>query len=105
MNETISLFIYGTLKQENIQRALLGHELSGVEDRLAGYRKITVKLDDTLYPDIEPADGEHVDGLVVHVGANELHMLDTYEGREYVRKEVVLESGTRAWVYAAQHPH
>jgi len=99
------LFIYGTLKQDYVQRALLGRELSGTPDRLAGHRKIVVTLGDTLYPDIEPAPGESVDGLLVYVNEKELHMLDTYEGREYVRKEVVLESGAKAWVYAAQHPH
>lgn len=105
MPATIALFIYGTLKQPYIQRALLAHTLQGKRDRLPGYRKTTVTLDDAAYPDIEPAEGEFVEGQIVHLSEEELTHIDSYEGREYARQQVTLESGETAWVYSTRFDH
>ena len=98
-----------------MQRANFGRLLEGERDQLAGYRLGSVTIDDPevvsesgsavhliVIPTGDPED--LVNGIVFMVTAAELEAADDYETDAYVRVEVALRSGRRAWVYAAADP-
>lgn len=91
------LFVYGTLKDPKIQMRLLGRILTGVEDKLLDYT--TAQLEDTEFLIAQPDPGKSIDGMVFALTKYELKDFDDYEGKEYARKKVRLESGRSAWVY------
>ena len=104
------LFSYGTLQQENVQRALFGRLLDGGPDELVGFAQQTLEIND---PDVVAKSGKAIHTIVVHTQRNgdrvagtvfqitpeELAAADAYEVSEYVRVETTLASGLRAWVY------
>ena len=96
-----SVFAYGTLLLPGVQETVIGRQIEGKPDRLAGHRKSSVRDGDTSYPNIVSAEGEHVDGYILEVSQDELARMDMYEGGIYTRLKVTLESGMEAWVYSA----
>ena len=110
MRADIPLFSYGTLQLREVQLANYGRELDGTQDALAGYRLMTLPDRD---PDAVRISGtkthmvvrhtgdpsDRVDGTVFLLTANELAATDRYEGSDYGRAELTLESGRRALVY------
>lgn len=105
-----SLFSYGTLQDEGVQRATFGRRLHGEADALRGYRRGLLKIEDAqvvatsgaaYHPIVEysgdPADT--VPGTVFAISAAELRQADAYEVDDYERVEAPLLSGRRAWVY------
>jgi gamma-glutamylcyclotransferase (GGCT)/AIG2-like uncharacterized protein YtfP len=111
LNRPHLLFSYGTLRQEEVQRANFGRLLGGRADALSGYRIDQVSIDDAevvaesgsaIHPILVPdADAGPVRGMVFALSDAELAAADEYETSAYERVEVVLVSGTRAFVYAA----
>jgi len=95
------LFVYGTLMDPVIQFAVFGRATEGSPDRLAGYRKSSIRLGDRDYSIIEPEAGNSVEGLAITVSSTELSLIDHYEGEAYRRQKVTLVSGRQAWVYQA----
>lgn len=93
------LFVYGTLKQPEIQQEAIGRVAGGTPDVLAGYRKSEILIDGEDYPIIVSDQQGSVDGLVFEVSPEELITLDEYEDH-YKRIKVLLKSGTATWVYA-----
>ena len=107
---TIPLFSYGTLQLAQVQLATYGRLLEGSADVLRGFR-----LD--VLPDRDPdavrisgtkthmavrATGDPADrvpGTVFRLTEDELAATDQYEGSDYCRAEVTLESGQLAIVY------
>ncbi|MFH5210607.1 gamma-glutamylcyclotransferase family protein [Antrihabitans spumae] len=109
---TVRLFSYGTLQDPTVQVETFGRLLTGTNDRLAGYatRMLTITDPDVLalsgaaeHPIVVASDdaADGVYGTVFEITPEELHSADTYEVDDYTRVEVVLDSGTRAWVYLA----
>lgn len=106
----IRLFSYGTLRQPEVQRANFGRLLVGTPDAVTGYRLSTVAIDDpevvvesgsAVHP-ILVATGnlaDRIDGTVFLITQTELDAADAYEAEAYVRVEVALRSGGRAWAY------
>ena len=103
-----NLFSYGTLRDEDVQRAVFGRILVSTQDALAGYRLATIRVGDWeaaatsgghLQQTLVPDDGEPVTGAVLRVTEDELRLADSYEPNEYKRIRVRLCSGTEAWVY------
>lgn len=108
----IRLFSYGTLQQPDVQRANFGRLLAGVSDAVAGFRLSTVTIDD---PEVVAESGlaihpilvasanaaDLVPGTVFLITQAELDAADDYETGAYVRVEVMLASGGRAWAYVA----
>lgn len=93
-----TLFVYGTLREAHIQQHLLGRVLEGQSDSLQGFRRNWILL--PPYPVAMPSEpDEHIQGLVLRVTADELAILDTYEGICYLRQRLTLISGIEAWVY------
>lgn len=110
MADTINLFSYGTLQLESVQLASFGRRLAGRADAMPGYRQEMLEITDpevirtsgarfhpVVMPSPNPADA--VEGMVFRITAAELEAADRYEVSDYQRIEVVLASGTKAWVY------
>ena len=110
MKADIPLFSYGTLQLREVQLANYGRELEGSPDALLGYRLITLADRD---PDAVRISGakthmvvrrtgnpaNRVAGVVYLLTAEDLAETDRYEGSDYGRAELELESGRRALVY------
>jgi gamma-glutamylcyclotransferase (GGCT)/AIG2-like uncharacterized protein YtfP len=105
------LFSYGTLQQENVQRATFGRLLRGRADELIGFESAQVRIDDpaqaaaagrTHHANVVVSGraGSRVAGTVFEVTDAELAAADEYERpASYQRVAVTLASGTAAWVY------
>jgi gamma-glutamylcyclotransferase (GGCT)/AIG2-like uncharacterized protein YtfP len=103
------LFSYGTLQLESVQRSQFGRLLSGQDDVLHGWRQTEITIRDPAVLDasgiethlalIPDPDAPPIAGKVFTLTADELARADIYESENYVRVEVPLASGTRAWVY------
>lgn len=110
MTADIPLFSYGTLQMREVQLANYGRPLEGSADTLIGYRlevlpdrdPDAVRISGTKTHMVirrtgDPAD--RVPGIVFLLTAEELDATDRYEGSDYARAELTLESGRRALVY------
>jgi hypothetical protein len=104
------LFSYGTLQLESVQISTFGRALTGTPDALPEYKQgllaiadpaVAAALGKTHYSIAQytgsPSDA--VRGMVLVITPDELQKADDYEIPEYMRVEVVLRSGTRAWAY------
>lgn len=96
----IYIFAYGTLQDEQLQVALFKRKLKGRTDTLLGYEIAKEKLAG-LYPVIfkSPKMVTSLSGTVYEITETDLKKADEYEGKDYERIEVILNSGTTAWVY------
>ena len=110
MKPDIPIFSYGTLQLREVQLANYGRELDGSPDALIGYRMITlpdrdphaVRISGTKTHFVVRRTGnpeDRVAGMVYLLTADELAETDRYEGSDYGRAELDLESGRRALVY------
>lgn len=93
------LFIYGTLKEKEIQRRVFGRIEKGVKDTLEGYRTTRVILDGLIYPILIETPKGSVKGALISVSKDELRLIDNYETKECKRVRVTLKSGKKVWVY------
>lgn len=108
----VALFSYGTLQLPNVQLATFGRRLEGKADTLLGHELVPVTITD---PHVLAASGlavhriarrSHaaatpIPGVVFSITPAELAAADRYEVGDYQRIEVVLGSGTRAFVYVS----
>lgn len=96
-----NLFSYGTLQLEKIQDDVFQRLLSGKTDTLRRYKTSRIAIQDRQYliVDFTGDESDVVGGMVFEVTTDELTSADEYEGSDYRRVEVMLESGNRAWVY------
>ena len=109
------LFSYGTLQQDDVQRATFGSLLAGSADALPGYSQAMVAIDDpqvvatsgkTHHPIVRHSGdaADRVAGTVFEITDAELAQADAYEVDAYRRVAVTLASGRAAWVYVdARH--
>ena len=116
MSADIPLFSYGTLQRLDVQLATYGRPLEGVPDALIGYRlevlpdrdRDAVRISGTKTHMVVRKTGDPADrvaGVVFLLTAEELAATDKYEGSDYARAELTLESGRRALVYVdPEHP-
>src|SRR5215216_1314151 len=110
MNET--LFSYGTLQKDKVQLELFGRVLKGSKDTLKGYRPSSIEIKDGSF--LSKGEQKHqriatmsndkndrIEGTVFEISEEELLLADKYEPNDYKRVKVELESGKKAWIYAA----
>jgi hypothetical protein len=106
----IPLFSYGTLQLREVQLAKYGRVLEGSPDALLGYQlevladrdPDAVRISGTKTHKVVRLTGnpeDRVPGVVFLLTEDELIATDRYEGSDYARTELVLESGRRALVY------
>lgn len=93
------LFIYGTLKDRDVGKALFGGQPHGTPDVLEGYTKTTTDIHGVQYPNIAAKAGGTVAGEVIEVNEETLRHVDAYETDAYDRRMMTLKSGTEAWAY------
>jgi gamma-glutamylcyclotransferase (GGCT)/AIG2-like uncharacterized protein YtfP len=93
------LFVYGTLKDRNVQKEIIGQVVDGVPDILGGFSRSQVVIEGETYPIIIPHSGSSIKGLVLFVTSEELKQIDVYETDVYRREKVRLKSGKIVWVY------
>lgn len=107
---TVNLFSYGTLQNENVQVKNYGRTLQGKLDKLTGYALSMIEITDAEVIALSGASHhpmvkhtgiitDVVDGMVFEISADELKQTDEYEVDDYKRVQVSLESGKKAWVY------
>src|SRR3954468_18272116 len=107
---TFALFSYGTLRQEEVQRATCGRLLEGRPDSLAGSRLAplaissaeVVRLSGKAVHAIARRTGraeDRIEGVVFDLSAAELAATGAYEGDAPARREGRLESGLAAFAY------
>ena len=107
------LFSYGTLQQQNVQRANFGRLLLGVADSLPNYIIGEIRITDErvlnesgkeFHPILQftgdPKD--EVQGTVFELTIDELQQADDYEVDDYQRIRATLKSGCSCWIYAAK---
>lgn len=116
MSADIPLFSYGTLQRRDVQLATYGRPLAGVPDVLIGYRlevlpdrdPDAVRISGTKTHMVVRRTGDpndRVPGVVFRLTVEELAATDKYEGSDYVRAQLSLASGRRAFVYLdPEHP-
>ena len=92
------LFVYGTLREAKVQQKLYNRIMKLSPDVLHGYKKSQVKINNALYPILIPGEG-NIEGFILELSTKEITITDEYETVAYQRKEVVLGSGQKAWVY------
>jgi|SRR5712671_3679541 len=106
------LFSYGTLQKDSIQLKLFGRLLNGAKDILKGYKLSPIEIRDesflskgeeniqlTVIPSNDKED--RINGTVFEISEEELILADKYEPGNYQRIQVALDSGRKAWIYAA----
>jgi len=93
------LFVYGTLKNPEIQKYVFGRIADMKPANLEGYKKSIIKISRNSYPIIIPYKKSSVKGFVISVSKKEIKLIDTYETNAYRRKKVMLKDGILAWVY------
>jgi gamma-glutamylcyclotransferase (GGCT)/AIG2-like uncharacterized protein YtfP len=107
---TVLLFSYGTLQLDEVQLSSFGRLLEGHADAMVGYRQSLIEITDPdvirtsgkrFHPIVEASDnpGDEVKGRVFRITDAELKAADDYEVSDYKRIEVLLRSGSFAWVY------
>jgi gamma-glutamylcyclotransferase (GGCT)/AIG2-like uncharacterized protein YtfP len=98
------LFAYGTLTDPEICGGLLGRMPTSIPAVLRGYARHDVRGE--AYPAIVPQHGGSVRGrLYGDLSAGDLALLDAYEGDEYSRSRVEVDTGQErvtAWAYVWQ---
>ena len=103
------LFAYGTLQDEDVQRAAFKRILRGDRDALVGFARASVAVSPpvlggfgrTHYDNVVPAAAaSRVTGTCFEITDAELALADEYERRAgYVRIAATLASGRDAWLY------
>lgn len=97
------LFTYGTLQNKDIQLSLFKRILTGNNTSLLGYQTGSIVLGNTTYPILTPSNNKKlpIQGTCYQINDQELLICDEYEGEEYKRILVTLESKQKAWVYVS----
>ncbi len=93
------LFVYGTLRDPEVQKKVIRRVVSGKTDVLEGFTKGSVLIHEKMYPQIFPQQNSSVEGFVLDITFDDLKPLDEYETDTYARKKVFLRSSIEAWAY------
>ena len=100
------LFCYGTLRVPAVVRALLGRVPGSRDAVLPAYRR--GRLAGRPWPGIAPSAAESVGGTLYEgLTAAELRRLDRYEGADYRRGAVHVQTRAgrqRTWAYLPRRP-
>ena len=93
--KTHLLFVYGTLRDPDVQRAVFGRAFETVADSIRGHRLTTIEIDGEAYFLLQRSEdaGDEVAGLVLALTDQEVALADAYEGEvHYARVTVLLRS-------------
>ena len=99
MSDFEDVFVYGSLRDSRVQKAVIGRKITGENDFIDGHRVENAKISIFCFPMIIPDDSCSVEGLVLKLTGEELSKVDDFENDHYIRKRLKLRSGREAWVY------
>lgn len=108
-----SLFSFGTLMDDRVQKALFGRAVPSSAASLVGYRTRPLPITDPsviaasgldVHLALECSLGDVVEGAVLRLTDQDLAAADAYEVDDYVRRRVLLSSGESAWAYLDAKP-
>ncbi|MEK6824076.1 MAG: gamma-glutamylcyclotransferase family protein [Nanoarchaeota archaeon] len=96
-----NIFVYGNLRNLEIQKKVIGRIAESSEDSIRGYKLSQINLRGEIFPILitSGSSRDFVVGLVLEVSEEELKKIDKFETDAYKRKRVVLSSGKESWVY------
>jgi gamma-glutamylcyclotransferase (GGCT)/AIG2-like uncharacterized protein YtfP len=103
-----TLFAYGSLREEEVQKTVFGRILKGIPEKLEGYAVKIIEIEEEFgleeYPIIVPSENtnDSIEGILFELTMEELSLSDTYEGNSYTRIQVQLRSSKVVWVYSAK---
>ena len=95
----VSLFVYGSLREGDVQRAVFGRAVAGAPDTLVGFALSSLAAGHLIVDETGDA-ADRVPGLRLSISEAELAAADAYEIADYARTAVRLASGAEAFVYA-----
>ena len=109
-----NIFSYGTLQQQNVQRAIFGRILSGHKDTLEGFDIKKLEIQDkfvvmascsAVHPIIffTGKEDDRVNGTLFKLTQSEFLKMDSYEVEDYTRIKIALKSGIESWVYVEEN--
>lgn len=95
------LFSYGTIQDPMIQQKIIGRTLEASPDKVSGFKLSNISIDQKRYPILIPdaTATDSIKGSVYKISESELKAFDDYEGPDYQKSLLPLESGMMAWVY------
>lgn len=108
-----TLFSFGTLLDERVQKELFGRPVPTSPASLAGYTTRPIRITDEsviatsgldVHLTLERRIGAVVEGAVLHLTDQDLAAADDYEVDDYARRRVCLSSGENAWAYLDANP-
>ena len=101
MKMSVNVFTYGTLMFPEVMEAVVGECCSAAPAKGEGLRRTRLKGKD--YPAVHLCSGSVVEGVLFReVPESAVARLDYFEGDEYVRQRVWVETeqgGEEAWCY------
>lgn len=108
-----TLFSFGTLLDEKVQKELFGRAVPTSPASLAGHTTRPIRITDEsviatsgleVHLTLERRVGAAVEGAVLHLTDADLAAADDYEVDDYTRRRVRLSSGETAWAYLDANP-
>jgi gamma-glutamylcyclotransferase (GGCT)/AIG2-like uncharacterized protein YtfP len=104
------LFVYGTLRDSEVQVRVIGRQVPGEPAVLVGWRKDWIQVGgdaaaiarQDVHPIAVPDPEGEIEGLVLSLTEKEWPALDEYEGEPYERVAAEQKDGSTAWFYAAR---
>lgn len=93
----MKLFVYGSLLDPYIRKAVIGREVEGVSTSINDY--IVGEHSMLPYPTLVAFSGGNVHGRVLDITNEELKKVDRYETTNYNRIKVKLDNGELVYTY------
>ncbi|MDD5197435.1 MAG: gamma-glutamylcyclotransferase [Candidatus Gracilibacteria bacterium] len=93
------LFVYGTLKNPEIQQEIIGKNPIMELDILENHTIVQYAFSDGIYPIAVEAMDKNIEGFILFVSLLDFIVLDEYEGSGYKRVKILLKSRREAWIY------
>lgn len=97
MEESATLFVYGSLQYPEVLEALLGRTPRLTPARTAGWR--VARLPDRVYPALVPGPDEARGLLICDLSHEEWRVIDEFEDEIYELRRLETLNGDEAWAY------
>jgi len=94
-----SLFVFGNLMDDNVQRLAFGRKVDFVYDVLFDYIKQDIIINKNRTFTIIPKRGFSVNGAILYLNPDEVSLIEQKQGSSFKKIKVRLNSGKDAWTY------
>ena len=97
------LFVYGLLKEKNMQYRLFNRVIKQQPHMIAGYG-ISDTLVSGIYKTIEFDSDEYTEGVLLHLEDHELDITDRFEGVSHgLYKRIDIGNDVQAYIHEVAH--